>query len=152
MTDWESLTAHQVVELLGLEYLDGEGVWIRVLWRTPRTNAIYCLLTPHDFSGLHRLQEDESWIHLAGAPVSMLLLHDDGTHDRVILGTDIDAGQVPAALVPAGSWQGSRTLGEWSLVVCTLAPAFSSFALAESGQDLARWPEVAADAQGLIRG
>lgn len=152
MRSIESMTAQEVIDALALDYLDGEGVWIRVLWRTPRTNAIHCLLTPDDFSGLHRLREDESWVHVAGAPVEMLLLHDDGSHELANLGPDLAAGERPAVLAPAGSWQGSRTRGPWSLVVCTLAPPFTAFELADDTVDLAAWPEVADHARGLIRG
>ena len=54
------MTAEQVIDALGLEYLDGEGCWIRQLWRTEHANAIYALVTPNDFSAMHRLVEDEA--------------------------------------------------------------------------------------------
>ena len=150
MTDLSEMSPQGVIEALGLEYLDGEGVWISLLWRTDHGNAIYGLLTPQDFSALHLLDEDEMWVHVAGAPVEMLVLHSDGSHARHVLGTDIP-DQEPAVLVPARSWQGSRTLGEWSLVVCSLAPPFSGFALAGHDTDLSPWSEVADAARQLIR-
>lgn len=151
MSALEELSAAEAIDKLELEYLEGEGVWIRVVWRTPNTNAIHCLLTPQDFSGLHRLREDEAWVHVAGAPVEMLQLHPDGSHEVVRLGTNIDAGENPAVLVPAGSWQGSRTLGQWSLVVCTLAPPFTSFVLAGHDLDLTAWPDARDLAKEFIR-
>ncbi len=147
----EGLTAEQVIDALGLEYLDGEGVWIRVIWRTPNTNAIYCLLTPDDFSGLHILREDEAWVHVGGDPVEMLQLHPGGSHEVLRLGSDLQSGEQPAVLVPAGSWQGSRTQGTWSLVVCTLAPPFTSFVLAGHDLDLTQWPAAADIAREFIR-
>ncbi len=151
MSDLDSLSAPEVIASLGLEYLEGEGVWIRLLWRTDHGNAIYGLLTPDDFSALHVLDEDEMWVHVAGAPVDMLVLHQDGSHSDHILGTGIDRGEEPAVRVPAKAWQGSRTRGAWSLVVCSLAPPFSGFTLAGDDTDLASWPEAADRARSLIR-
>lgn len=151
MSDLDAMSAAQVIEALQLEYLGGEGVWISLLWRTDHGNAIYGLLTPDDFSALHMLDEDEMWVHVAGAPVEMLVLHPDGSHTTHALGTDIGLGQEPAVRVPAKAWQGSRTQGDWSLVVCSLAPPFSGFTLAGDDTDLDAWAPVADQARGLIR-
>ncbi len=53
--------------------------------------------------------------------------------------------------MPAQAWQGSRPRGDWSLVVCSLAPPFSGFTLAADDTDLSAWPEAAVIARGLIR-
>lgn len=151
MSQLDSLSATEVIAALDLEYLDGEGVWIALLWRTDHGNAIYGLLTPDDFSALHMLDEDEMWVHVAGAPVEMLVLHPDGRHATHVLGTDLGLGQEPAVRVPAKSWQGSRTQGDWSLVVCSLAPPFSGFTLAGEDTDLEPWAAVSAQARDLIR-
>lgn len=144
------LSAEQVRERLGLEFLEGEGVWIRLLWRNESGNAIYGFLTPDDFSALHRLNEDELWVHVAGAPIHMLQLHPGGRVEQVRLGRG--EGDVLHALVPAGTWQGSSTSGEWALVVCALAPPFSGFELADGTTDLSAWPQAASRARELIRG
>lgn len=151
MSDLGTLSAQEVINALELEYLEGEGVWIKLLWRTAHGNAIYGLLTPDDFSALHMLDEDEMWVHVAGAPVEMLVLHPDGDHTAHVLGTDLDLGEEPAVRVPAKSWQGSRTRGSWSLVVCSLAPPFSGFTLAGDDTDLSRWSSVSGQARQLIR-
>jgi predicted cupin superfamily sugar epimerase len=97
------------------------------------------------------LDEDEMWVHVAGSPVEMLVLHPNGRHAEHVLGTDLDLGQEPAVRVPAQAWQGSRPLGDWSLVVCSLAPPFSGFTLAGDDTDLSKWPEAVGRARGLIR-
>ena len=148
----DDCSAEEVIARLGLEFLEGEGVWIGPLWRNASGNAIHGLLTPSCFSALHRLAEDELWVHVAGAPVEMLLLHPDGDVESVTLGRDLDAGQRLTQLVPAGSWQGSSTTGEWSLVTCHLAPPFSGFALADAATDLSAWPSAGARIAELIRG
>jgi predicted cupin superfamily sugar epimerase len=40
------------------------------------------------------------------------------------LGPDLVAGERPQAIVPAGAWQSAETLGDWTLVGCTVAPGF----------------------------
>ena len=53
----------------------------------------------------------------------------------VRLGTDLTDGDRPQAIVPAQAWQSAETTGEWTLVGCTVAPAFefAGFELAPEG-------------------
>ncbi len=91
MTNINAMSSPEVISALGLEYLEGEGVGIRLLWRTDHGNAVYGFLTPDDFSALHLLDEDVMWVQVAGAPVDMLALHPDGSYSKPALGTDLDA-------------------------------------------------------------
>ena len=138
----QCLIAEQIIEALGLEYLNGEGCWIRLLWRTEHANAIYALLTPNDFSAMHRLVEDEAWTFVAGAAAEILVLHTDGTHEVVHLGGDPSAGQVAHHRIPAHTWQGTVPLGEWTLVTCVLAPPFSGIELTDAASDFSGWPDA----------
>jgi len=150
MPDIDHLTAAEVIDHLGLEYLEGEGIWISLIWRSETGSAIYALLTREDFSALHRLREDEFWTHVAGASIDMLQLHPDGRSEQLRIGHATD--DVLHALVPSGSWQGSSTSGDWALVTCALAPPFSGFELADAGTDLSAWPDSAPRIRELIRG
>jgi predicted cupin superfamily sugar epimerase len=60
---------------------------------------------------------------------------DDGTIRAVRLGPDLGSGERPQAVIPAGAWQSARPLGTWTLVGCTVAPAFEleGFELAPDG-------------------
>jgi hypothetical protein len=51
------------------------------------------------------------------------------------LGPDLAAGERPQAVVPAGAWQQAASLGDWTLVGCTVAPGFqfAGFELAPPG-------------------
>ena len=138
-TDLREMTAQQIIDALHLEYLEGEGCWISLVWRTENANAIYALITPEDFSAMHQVPEDEAWTHIAGAPAHMLILNPDGSHDTITLGTDIAAGQIPHHRIPGGCWQGTLTTGEWTLVSCVLSPPFSAFELATDETDLSMW-------------
>ncbi len=141
-TDLRDMSAQQVIDALNMEYLDGEGCWISLLWRTEHANAIYALITPVDFSALHRLKEDEAWTFIAGAPAQILTLNPDGSHELITLGTDITAGQMPHYRIPGGCWQGTTTAGEWTLVACVLVPPFTEFELATMETDLSMWAAV----------
>ncbi len=51
------------------------------------------------------------------------------------MGPVLDAGEEPQRRVPAGWWQSASSLGDWTLVTCTVSPAFefSGFELAPAG-------------------
>ncbi|HWE30288.1 MAG TPA: cupin domain-containing protein, partial [Polyangia bacterium] len=40
------------------------------------------------------------------------------------LGDDLLSGERPQCVVPPGVWQTAKSLGAWTLVGCTVAPAF----------------------------
>ena len=44
---------------------------------------------------------------------------------RLRLGPDLAAGEQPQAVVPAHAWQAAESLGEWTLLGCTVAPGFA---------------------------
>ena len=72
---------------------------------------------------------------VAGAPLE-LGLSDDGLSIRtLLLGNDLKAGQRPQGLVRKGEWQSARSLGDWTLVSCTVAPGFEfdGFRMAPTG-------------------
>jgi len=43
---------------------------------------------------------------------------------RMKLGPDIAMGERPQGIVPANHWQAAESLGDWTLVGCTVAPGF----------------------------
>ena len=58
-----------------------------------------------------------------------------GARETLTLGNDLAAGERPQGVVPAHAWQAARSLGEWTLVGCTVAPGFdfAKFELAPQG-------------------
>ena len=83
----------------------------------------------------HKVDADEVWHFYAGAPLELSMSDDGKSVRRVRLGIDLEVGELPQAVVPRNVWQASRSLGHWSLVGCTVAPAFefSRFELAPPG-------------------
>ncbi|MBI5769414.1 MAG: cupin domain-containing protein [Verrucomicrobia bacterium] len=132
------LPASAVLAALKLAPLAGEGGFVRQTWRADNGagSAAYFLMTAAGFSALHRLQADEVWHFYAGDPVEHVTL-DLATGGAVVarLGTDLTAGERPQVVVPRGVWQGARPANAqtgssarlragWSLVGCTLTPAW----------------------------
>jgi uncharacterized protein len=129
-----------LIEALGLQP-HPEGGWYAETWRDaapagqrPASSAICFLLRAGEASRWHRVDATEVWHHYAGAPLELRIAADSAVR-RATLGMDLDAGERPQAVVPAGAWQAARSLGEWTLVGCTVAPAFdfAGFELAPEG-------------------
>ncbi len=99
------------------------------------STAIYFLLVSGEVSHWHRIDSVEVWHWYAGAPLALSV--SAGSKDVVTMhvGIDLNAGERPQAFVPGGQWQSARSLGDWTLVGCTVAPGFSfdRFELAPPG-------------------
>jgi predicted cupin superfamily sugar epimerase len=114
------LSAAEVMRLLDLKP-HPEGGHYRQTFRDPRTvegaraasTAIYFLLA----RGERKLE---------------IAANAKGPIECITLGADLAAGERPQAIVPAHTWQAAQSLGEWTLVGCTVAPGFefSRFELA----------------------
>ncbi len=128
------MTADDIIALLGLEPLPGEGGFYRQTWSSrgtegspdPLGTAIYYLVTPDSWSALHRLTLDEVFHVYLGDPCEMVMLSNTGELVEVRLGADIAAGEKVQHVVPAGWWQGTRLAdgGSWALLGTTMAPGF----------------------------
>ena len=94
------------------------------------STLIYFLLEAGDRSHWHRIDSAEIWHWYAGASLELRL---EG--QTLILGNDLAAGQRPQGVVPRGAWQSAVSLGDWTLVGCTVAPGFdfAHFELAPPG-------------------
>ncbi|MEM9564323.1 MAG: cupin domain-containing protein [Actinomycetota bacterium] len=145
--------ADEIIKRLGLEPLATEGGQWTVAWRDEGLSSIYFLVRPDDFSAMHRLSVTEVWHHYAGAPTRMLLLGDDGSIERPVLGSDLAAGQRPLIGVPAGVWMGAATEGAWSLLGTTLTPPWdeSFFTIGKRDELVVRYPDAAEEIDALVR-
>ena len=141
------LKADDVIELLDLVPLPGEGGMINEFWQSPHGSAIYYLLHDGEVSAMHRLAAPELWHFYAGAALQLVLLDADGGVRRPVVGTDLRGGQRPLVVVDAGVWMGAYSLGDWTLVGTTMAPPYDGdgFELGDRRQLLAEYPSAAAD-------
>jgi hypothetical protein len=136
-----SLTAADVIARLELKP-HPEGGQFRETFRDPRVDgagrsastAIYFLLAKGERSHWHRIDAVEVWHYYAGSPLALQIADESGTRS-IRLGPDLAAGELPQAIVPGRAWQAAESLGDWTLVGCTVAPAFdfATFELAPSG-------------------
>ena len=141
-----TITAHDVIRLLDLKP-HPEGGHFRETFRDApagaggvgvgraASTAIYFLLARGERSHWHRIDAAEIWHWYAGATLELDIAPASGRRQRLILGSDLAAGQRPQAVVPAHAWQAAQSLGDWTLVGCTVAPGFefARFELAAKG-------------------
>jgi hypothetical protein len=90
----------------------------------PASTAILFLLAKGERSHWHRIDAVEIWHYYAGAPVKLEIV-DEAKEQIFTLGAAVHAGEVPQVSVPAHAWQTAESLGNWTLVGCTVAPGFS---------------------------
>lgn len=108
-----------------------EGGWYRETWRDlPKDGTrgcgslIYFLLDKGESSRWHRIDATEVWHFYAGEPLLITLAQATGPKAEQMLGPDIAAGHTPQLVIPPGMWQSARAVGGWTLVGCTVTPAF----------------------------
>ncbi len=121
------------------------------------STAIYFLVPaegPATF--LHRLISDEIFHLYDGGPLEILRLSPDGTWDVAVLGMNLDAGERPQVVVPAGTWFGTelRSGASHCLVGCTVAPGFefADFELAQGPELESRYPAASDRIRRMSRG
>ena len=122
------MTADDIVRLLDLKP-HPEGGHFRETFRdhgAPRgaSTAIYYLLKEGERSHWHRVDAAEVWHWYAGDALELSVAHNNVAQTH-ILGTNLAAGERPQIVVAKRAWQSARPLGRYSLVGCTVAPAFT---------------------------
>jgi predicted cupin superfamily sugar epimerase len=123
-------------DLLGLDE-HPEGGYFKETYRSnliiqsPQVNAersamtdIYFMLTHGQVSRFHKVRHDELWNFYEG---SALRLYDyDPQSEKIKI---VTLGSIPDCdcykyVIPADHWQAAVSLGDYSLVGCTVAPGF----------------------------
>ncbi|MBV6631570.1 MAG: cupin domain-containing protein [Alphaproteobacteria bacterium] len=139
--DISSWDAKKVIEHLDLQP-HPEGGHFRETWRDQPADggrghgtAIYYLLAAGELSAWHRVDAAEIWHWYAGGPLALTLSSNGHDAEAIHLGAQLDLGQKPQAIVPPNYWQTAESLGTWTLVGCTVSPAFefSGFEMAPKG-------------------
>lgn len=112
-----------------------EGGWYREIYRstervqTPRgarsaITSIYYLLERHQIARWHVVAADEIWHFYEGSPLE-LFAYDPEVRAlvRCVLGSTRNDHE-RAAVIRRGVWQAARSLGDFSLVGCSVGPGF----------------------------
>ena len=81
------------------------------------------------------MKSDEQWFHLDGSALTIHSIDPSGNYTDHHIGKNLDAGELPHAIIPHGCWFGGTVDEEnsFSLVGCFVAPGFDfdDFELAE---------------------
>ncbi len=135
------MDAEAVIAALGLAP-HPEGGHFRETWRhrpegggRGAGTAIYYLLRAGEVSRWHRVDAAEIWHYYAGDPLQLSIAAGRDGAERMRLGPNVAAHERPQIIVPAHAWQSAESLGAWTLVGCTVSPAFEfdGFELAAEG-------------------
>lgn len=124
------MPAADIIAALGMQPHPEGGWFVETFRDNPgggrgHSTAIYFLLEKDQVSAWHRVRDAaEVWHHYAGAPLELTYEQSAGVLETIRLGPEIIAGERPQAVVPANAWQTARSMGEWTLVGCTVAPGF----------------------------
>jgi predicted cupin superfamily sugar epimerase len=120
-----SAEADDLIAQLGLQP-HPEGGHFREMFRDPNivagracSTAILFLLKAGESSRWHRVDAAEIWHYHRGAPLQLCI--DKSRH---VLGAKVEQGELPQIVVPKGVWQSASSLGDYTLVGCTVAPGF----------------------------
>lgn len=135
------MTPAEIVAALDMQPHPEGGWYVETFRDAPQggrgfSTAIYFLLERGQVSTWHRVKDaSEIWHYHAGAPLELSLHREGHSVTRHMLGVDLIAGQRPQIVVPAGWWQTATSLGDWTLVGCTVAPGFNfgAFEMAAPG-------------------
>ncbi len=140
-------TADRIIQQLNLSP-HPEGGHYRQTWiadaadgSRPDGTAILFLLKAGEVSRWHRIDAVEIWHFYAGAPLTLSMAETDAGPARdYILGPDVLNGQSPQLIVPTHHWQAARSTGDYTLVGCTVSPAFrfEGFEMAHEGFEIPR--------------
>jgi uncharacterized protein len=132
--------AQELIRMLKLTVLPKESGYLGIIGRSAQMVTVngralavqsqnyYMLTRDRPINYLHWLASDDTHILIEGGPVDYFIFHPDGRAEKVTLGTDVAAGQVPVVAVPGGCWKALRLHDgvSYALMANTLSPEFTS--------------------------
>lgn len=115
--------------------------------------SIYFLLEDLNVSHFHRIKSDEHWYFHMGQPIEIYYFQKNELK-IVILGNNIEKGELPYFKVPSNTWFASKIkdgIG-YCLVSCVVAPGFDfkDFELAQRKEMLEKYPQYKNDIKTLL--
>jgi uncharacterized protein len=139
-----SFVSQQLIAVGGLPapFADGQ----------PLGSALYFLVTPGAPVRLHRIRNEQLYHYYLGDPLEVILLHADGSSERIIVGPDFRGGQRVQLLIPGNTFHTARVIGSrWFLGGSTEWPGVVPTDVEIGNLDeLARnYPAIAADLRAI---
>ena len=116
----------------------------------PLGSALYFMVTPEAPVKLHRIENDQLYHYYLGDPIEVLLLHEGGTSELVVVGPNLPGGELVQLFIPGGTFHTARVTGKkrWFLGASTEWPGVDPAQDVEMGNIEAlavKYPEAAAD-------
>lgn len=119
------------------------------------STCIYFLLTSANFSAFHRIKQDEIWHFYMGSPISLHIINQQGVYLKQMIGSNLEAGEVPQFVVHGGDWFASEVEepNSYALAGCTVSPGFDfeDFEMADRYKLLLKYPDFEAVIRRLTR-
>ena len=78
----------------------------------PVGSALYFMVTRDAPVRLHRIRNDQLYHYYRGDPLKLLLLKTDGSHEKVVMGPDLAAGQHVQFFIPGNAFHTARVIGQ----------------------------------------
>jgi predicted cupin superfamily sugar epimerase len=129
------VTASEIIAQLSLEP-HPEGGWYREFYRSQArvqapygercaVTSIHYLLERQQMSRWHVVNSDEIWHFGGGSPLELLTYDPESSHlTRRLLSDAANGSGLSVIVVPGRVWQAARSLGDYSLAGCSVAPGF----------------------------
>lgn len=136
------MTAQEIIDKLNLQE-HPEGGYFKETYRSEgmipeasleekykgdrnHSTGIYFLLTSEKFSAFHKINQDEMWHFYKGTSLKLHTISADGHYSFVIIGNDLEKGELPQHTVKGGDWFAAEVIdpNSYTLVGCTVAPGF----------------------------
>src|SRR5215471_18383955 len=121
----DELTADEIRTLLKLEP-HATCRFVRITYLSPQSIAAGGLPPPFSDrrpmgSALHRIRNDQLYHYYLGDPLEVLLLHSDGTTERVVVGPNLRGGEHLQLFIPGNTFHTARVMGRrrWFLGAST---------------------------------
>ena len=114
--------------------------------------------TPDAPVRLHRIRNDQLYHRYLGDPIEVLMLHENGTSERAIVGPDLRAGQCVQLLIPGNTFHTARVIPEnfrgWFLGASTEWPGVErvDVEIGDVETLAAKYPDVADDLRAFQQG
>ncbi len=121
----------------------------------PAGSALYFMVTPDAPVRLHRIHNDQLYHYYLGDPIDVLMLQENGTSERVVVGPDLRGGQHVQLLIPGNTFHTARVIERrrWFLGGSTEWPGVErvDIEIGDVEALAAKYPRVADDLRAFQR-
>lgn len=122
----------------------------------PAGSALIFMVTPNAPVRLHRIRNDQLYHRYLGDPIEVIMLHENGSSERVIVGPDLAAGQRVQLFIPGNTFHTARVVGQrrWFLGASTEWPGVETVDVEIGDVDAlaSKYPDVADDLRAFQQG